>query len=125
MAKWIDIVDIERSVRDTLKDVCDNVFINNAPVAVSEKMSSFIVADILGNVNDYHAYKNSYVYFTIYVRNRKSGVQDSVNIDALTNGVMELFPIKDDGYSIITPRLTYGRKVNDFVTATIRCEIII
>lgn len=125
MSKWLDIKEIEKTVYTKMQAVSEHVFVNNAPVAVPERMSDYIIIDVLGEVSDKGPYKESYCYLFVYVRNRKSGVQNTVSLDAKVNAVLSMIPMVDERFSMITPRLSYGRRVGEFTQASIRCKLVI
>lgn len=125
MEKWIDITRLEKTWYDALKKVCKNVYINNAPRASAEPLPEYIVVGIGSSIENEGAYKSSSCNIYLYVRCKKSGVQDTVRIDEMVNEVLSLFPMSNGLFSAISPRVGYGTRDGEFTLCVIRCKLVI
>lgn len=121
--KWVDILQLERSIYDRVLGIADGTYVTSSPPAVPDKQNSYLVMAVGGTVSEEGAYKSSYGHFYLYVRNKASGVQDSVQIDTLANQLLNLFPMVTEYFSAISPSVSYGARVGDFTRIIIRFEI--
>lgn len=121
--KWVDILQLEHDIYERASGIADALYVTQNPAAVPDKQSSYIVMAIGGTVSNEGAYKRSYGHFYLYVRNKVSGVQDSVKIDDLSNKLLALFPMVSDYYSGISPSVSYGARVGEFTRIIIRFEL--
>ena len=121
--KWVDIVSIEQTLYGLMDGIADAVYVTNNPAAVPDKQMSYIVLAMGGTVTNEGAYKRSYGHFYLYVRNKVSGVQDSVEINRLSNEILGRFPIANDYFSAISESMSYGARVGEFTRIIIRFEL--
>lgn len=121
--KWVDILQIERDLVNRVSGIADAVYVTGNPAAVPEKQGSYIVLAMGGTVTNEGAYKRSWGHIYLYVRNKVSGVQDSVLIDSLMNRVLGVFPIATEYYSAISPTMSYGTRVGEFTRMIVRFEL--
>ncbi len=121
----VSIRDIEQTLYNTFADLAERVFINNSPPALDSPVNSYIVVDVANNVIDRGPYYDSYCYVYVNVRKRESGVQDSVKIDEIVNGVLSKLPICNDLFSMFGPSIGFGHNRGEFVETSIRCDVII
>lgn len=122
---WIDIKNIEQRLCEMVGTVVDTIFLNNAPIAVAEQSDSFAVVEIGSEIQDFYAYKKTYLYIYLYVREKLSSVEDAATIHDLSNKVLELFPYSDELMSVISPTVTYGGRLDTLSRIIIGCELII
>ena len=116
---------IEREIRDCLEGKADCVYVNNAPQAVAEPQRSYIVANVGGSIHYHGAYKQSHCYIYVYVKNKESGVQDSLELDRVTNAVLGCFPLESEHIVLLAPSVNYGARAGNYTRAIIRLRMII
>lgn len=125
MGKEIDILTIEKSIYDGFKSVSDNVFINNAPRATADQMQDYITIDVGNNITFEGTYKKAYADFYLYVRQKKSDMDDVPRNNTLLNKLLSMIPFVTDTFSIITPTINIGGREGNFSVNVIRCDLII
>lgn len=125
MALWVDIAGIEKSLYDEMKTLCPNVFVNNAPKSAPTAMGEFVVVNFGSAVYDRNAYKESYATIYLFVRNKRSSVENSARIAELSNKILTKLPIVTEKYSLTSPSVSYGTLNGEFTQTTIRCELLI
>lgn len=125
MSNWINIVELEQTWYNKLKEMFDKVYINNAPQAFVEQTLNYAVVSIGNSISNTGAYKESYGYIYMYTRNKESVVQDSYRIEEIVNDVLALFPLTTDLFSAISPSIGYGTKEGEYTMAMVRFRIII
>lgn len=121
----IKLVDIERAIYNKLKGVSDNVYINNAPLATAEQKEDYIVIDFGNTIYNDGAYLSTTVIVYVFVRAKKSGVENSKRIDEIVNTLITEFPYTDNDVTILDPTLSIGVRVNDFTRSAISYRVII
>lgn len=113
----IGIRDIFESLYNAMKDVCENVYLQERPSSVIERVDSYIVVSLhstvanreIGNAGEYNFYVTT-GQIEIYVRDKVSANKpnriDINEVDELVKGVIGKFPIKDDNILATKPRIT-------------------
>lgn len=120
-----------KSLYDAGKSVCENVFTGDRPAAVPKQMEEFIVVSIPGTLESTvcgGGYGNvpSYCDIEIYVRLKKTGIEDVSKMENTCRKILELFPISDNTITATRPRITL--KGNDglgFSATLIRANLLI
>lgn len=100
-----------KSLYDVGKSVCENVFTGDRPAAVPKQMEEFIVVSIPGTLESTvcgGGYGNvpSYCDIEIYVRLKKTGIEDVSKMENTCRKILELFPISDNTITATRPRIT-------------------
>lgn len=121
--KWVDIVQIEEELYTQLSSVVDVVYVNHSPTSVPVKHNSYAIVSSGGSFTKRGSYKRSYGHIYLYVRNKKSGVENTVKIDDLSNRALMLFPIVTDYFSAIGESISYGTQIGEFTRMVIRFEL--
>lgn len=121
----IDILGISKTIYDALKGVSENVFVNEAPKAVPEKLKDYIIVDACSSVSYQGTCAISYAVIYLFVRDKQSGVQNTTEVSRLTNEVLGLFPFVAENITMLSPDVSVGKRVSAHTRVTIRCEIII
>lgn len=125
MEKWINLVELEQTWYNKLSSLFEKVYVNNAPSTFVEQIKNYAIISIGNSISNTGAYKESYGYIYMYVRNKKSNVQDSKSLEKTLNSVLALFPLTTDLFSAISPSIGYGTKEGEFTMAMVRFRIII
>lgn len=123
--------DALKSLFNAAAAVSDNVFTNDRPAAVPKQMDNFIVVSLPGQLTSStygcgFGNVQTYCNVEVYVRLKKSGVEDLNVMDALVGKVLSLFPISDSVITVSNPKLTL--KGNDglgFSATLIRADLVI
>lgn len=78
-----------------LLTVSDNVFVASRPVAW-EQMDSFVVIRLPHGISPYaDPHSISTVQVVCFVRDKQGGIEDTVSIERLVDGVISLLPFDD------------------------------
>lgn len=125
MTEWIDIKEIERRICGMVGGAVGRVYLNNAPRAVADAADSFAVVELGSRIEDYNAYKRTELYIHLYVRERRSSVEDADAIHEISNRVLGLLPYSDGKMSILSPEVTYGGRLDTLSVTVIGCDLII
>lgn len=115
---------IEREIHDWLQDIADAVYINNAPQAVPTPQSSYIVVSVGSSLQLNTPYKSGSCYIYVFVKNKESGVQDSLEIDRITNAVLGKLPLVTPHVQLIAPRMNYGTRSGAYTCTIIRLRMV-
>lgn len=113
----IGIRDIFESLYDAMKDVCENVYLQERPTSVIEHTDSYIVVslhstianreiDITGEYDYYVTTGQIEIYVKDKISANKPNRIDVNKVDTLVKGVLGKFPIKDDKILASRPRIT-------------------
>jgi len=125
MGREIDILTIEKAIYEAFKQVSEHVFINNAPRATAEQMTDYIVIEVGNNITFEGTYKKAYADFYLYVRQKKSDMDDVPRNNTLFNKLLSMIPFVTDTFSIITPTVNIGGREGNFSVNAVRCNLII
>lgn len=125
MAQWLKLSEIEKFIYDKMKEVSDNVFINAAPKSVSTPMKDYIVMSMGNAVYDRNAYKESYLLIYLYVRTKKTNIEDTLRLEELSNKILSFIPMATKNFSLTSPNVSYGAKLDEFSKVTIKCDLLI
>lgn len=121
----VSLTEIYASLRDRFAGICDRVFIDNAPNAVAEPMSSYLIIDVDSVTRNAGTWRLSQLRIWVCVRKRESGVQDLPTINEKTNAVLSRIPTSNDLYSVTSPQLEIGMQEGEFSYSLIECDLII
>lgn len=110
---------------DLLMMVSDKVFSEHRPSA-TEQMSDFIVVSIPNTIDDQNAYQKGYLRIELYVRDKQSGIANTVRLQEMLNGLSELYPIVTNRFSITSPQLVLkGADTLGFTVWNIQSKLLI
>ena len=119
-----NIATVEREIHNWLGGIADAVYVNNAPQAVPEPQSSYIVASVGSSLQINTPYKSGNCYIYIFVKNKESGVQNSLEIDRITNAVLGKLPLVTEHVQLIAPRVNYGTRSGAYTRTIIRLRMV-
>lgn len=107
MARIFPRKDILQSLYTTLSGI-SKVYTTNRPSSTPESLKNFIVVDLAGTMRDRNAYQDAPLRIDLFQKEFQGGVEDVLGMDNLYKSVIELFPIVNDTFSAISPRLVAG-----------------
>lgn len=122
---WIDLENIEKTIYELVDAVVTKTYLQNNPIAVPEKVSDFAVVQLGDRITDLNAYKKTELTIYLYVREKKSTIEDTRKLHDISNAVLGLFPYSDERISVYSAEATYGGRMNDLSRVIIGCEMII
>lgn len=91
-----------------LKEVCPKSFVGNRPIASKEENKEFLVLSNPYSVRDKGAYQSTYFRIEIYVKTKSQDVPNMARLEAISNAILDLFPMSADNkrYVAHKPYLT-------------------
>lgn len=119
------------SLYEQAKTLSDNVFTGNRPQAVPEQMKEFIVVSIPSRLESStygggYGVTKAYCNIEIYVRLKKSGMENQTKMDALLGKLLDLFPIQDSVMLASRPKITLrGNDGLGFSAVLVRADLLL
>ena len=125
------IRDVLHSLYEIGKLISDYVFTGNRPQATCEQMSDFVVVSVPSRMESStygggYGLKPSYCNIEIYVKQKKSGVEDVNKMDAMVSEVLSILPYSDERVQLTRPVVALrGSDGLGFSAVLIRTELLI
>lgn len=113
------------------KLISDYVFTGNRPQATPEQMTEFVVVSIPSRLESStygggYGVTSGYCNIEIYVKLKKSGMEDVNKMASKIDDILEMIPYKDDFIQISRPQIMLrGNDGLGFSATLIRAEIVI
>ena len=113
------------------KLISDYVFTGNRPQATPQQMKDFVVVSIPTRLESStygggYGVTSGYCNIEIYVKLKKSGMEDVNKMASMIEDILEMFPYKDDTIQISRPQtMLRGNDGLGFSATLIRAEIVI
>lgn len=113
------------------KLISDYVFTGNRPQATPEQMKDFVVVSIPTRLESStygggYGVTSGYCNIEIYVKLKKSGMEDVNRMASMIEDVLEMFPYKDETIQLSRPQIMLrGNDGLGFSATLIRAEIVI
>lgn len=125
-------------VRDALQSlyglgklVSDYVFTGNRPQATPEQMKEFVVVSIPSRLESLtcgggYGVTSGYCNIEVYVRLKKSGMEDVAKMDEMVGDLLDMLPYQDDFVLLTKPQVMLrGSDGLGFSAVLIRTELVI
>lgn len=125
------IKEVMQSLYGLGKQISNHVYTGKRPQAVPEQMKFFVVASIpsrLESTTYGGGFGNilSYCNFEIFVKLKKSGVEDIDKLDSLLDDLLSKFPYSDSVIQLSRPNvLLRGNDGLGFSAVLVRAELLI
>ena len=125
-------------VRDALQSlyglgklVSDYVFTGNRPQATPEQMKEFVVVSIPSRLESLtcgggYGVTSGYCNIEVYVRLKKSGMEDVAKMDEMVGDLLDMLPYQDEFILLTKPKVMLrGSDGLGFGAVLIRTELVI
>jgi hypothetical protein len=125
-------------VRDALQSlyglgklVSDYVFTGNRPQATPEQMKEFVVVSIPSRLESLtcgggYGVTSGYCNIEVYVRLKKSGMEDVAKMDEMVGDLLDMLPYRDEFVLLAKPQVMLrGSDGLGFSAVLIRTELVI
>ena len=125
-------------VRDALQSlyglgklVSDYVFTGNRPQATPEQMKEFVVVSIPSRLESLtcgggYGVTSGYCNIEVYVRLKKSGMEDVAKMDEMVGDLLDMLPYQDEFILLTKPQVMLrGSDGLGFGAVLIRTELVI
>lgn len=112
------------------KLISDYVFTGNRPQATPEQMGDFVVVSIPTRLESStygggYGVTSGYCNIEIYVKLKKSGMEDANRMASMIEDILEMFPYKDEAIQLSRPQIMLrGNDGLGFSATLIRAEIV-
>lgn len=113
------------------KLISDYVFTGNRPQATPEQMKDFVVVSIPTRLESStygggYGVTSGYCNIEIYVKLKKSGMEDVNQMASMIEDILEMFPYNDESIQLSRPQIMLrGNDGLGFSATLIRAEIVI
>lgn len=113
------------------KLISDYVFTGNRPQATPQQMKEFVVVSIPSRLESStygggYGVTSGYCNIEIYVKLKKSGIEDVNKMDEMVGELLEMFPYKDDLVQLSRPQIMLrGNDGLGFSAVLVRTELLI
>lgn len=113
------------------KLISDNVFTGNRPQATPEQMKEFVVVSIPSRLESStygggYGVTSSYCNIEIYVKLKKSGVEDVNKMDDMVGDMLDMIPYQDDIVQLSRPKIMLrGNDGLGFSAVLVRADLLI
>lgn len=111
--------------------ISNNVFTGNRPQATPQQMEDFVVVSIPSRLESStygggYGVTQSYCNIEIYVRLKKSGVENIGKMDEILGELLDCFPYNDDTIQLSRPTVMLrGNDGLGFSAVLVRAELVI
>lgn len=125
------VKDVLQSLYGLGKLISDNVFTGNRPQATPEQMKEFLVVSVptrldASTYGGGYGVTKGYCNIEIYVKLKKSGMEDVKKMESLIGDVLDIMPFQDETIQLSRPQIML--KGNDglgFSAVLIRTDLLI
>lgn len=113
------------------KLISDYVFTGNRPQATPEQMNEFVVVSIPGRLESStygggYGVTSGYCNIEVYVKLKKSGMEDVSKMDEMLGDLLDIMPYNDDIVQLSRPQIMLrGNDGLGFSAALVRTELLI
>jgi len=113
------------------KLISDYVFTGNRPQATPQQMKEFVVVSIPSRLESStygggYGVTSGYCNIEIYVKLKKSGIENVNKMDEMVGELLEMFPYKDDLVQLSRPQIMLrGNDGLGFSAVLVRTELLI
>lgn len=113
------------------KLISDYVFTGNRPQATPEQMNEFVVVSIPSRLESStygggYGVTSGYCNIEVYVKLKKSGMEDVSKMDEMLGDLLDIMPYNDDIVQISRPQVMLrGNDGLGFSAALVRTELLI
>lgn len=103
------IAEILQSLCQKVDDlgICDSVYAEHRPTGHGEQSDRMVVVSIPTQIIDNSAYQKAGVNIHIIARDRDGGISATDELQTMLDGVLSLFPITEQRYTLISPQLLF------------------
>ena len=117
---------IDRAMYGIAKKVLPQVYTGDRPEAINSKPDAFCVVALNGRLYDNLALSESTAKFSVFVREKENGLEDTEGKDTFVGGLLKLLPCTVDGYQFFNPiALPMGNDRKGFFQYIIYTNLII
>lgn len=119
---------ILENVCKTLKNSLGlKIFVGSRPAAVESTMNVFAVVELGNGITDNgDTYQSSTLLVSLFVRDKQGNLENTKKLGELIRKCTGLFPMKDELFTALSPRLLYkGSDTMGFHAASIQGTLII
>lgn len=126
-----NIKDVLQSLYGLGKEISNNVFTGDRPQAVPEQMKEFVVVSIPNRLESTtfgggYGVIPSICNIEIFVKLKKSGVENIDKMDTMIRSALEMFPYSDENIQVVRPTvLLRGNDGLGFSAVLIRAELVL
>lgn len=101
------ITEILQSLCQKVDDlgICDSVYAEHRPTGHGEQSDRMVVVSIPTQIVDNSAYQKARANIHIIARDRDGGISATDELQTMLDGVLSLFPITEQRYTLISPQL--------------------
>lgn len=115
-----------RALYDLAKGVCEEVYVEERPLATPEQMKEFIVIGLPVGLKNHGPYQTGIARFEIFVRNKAKSQPNVIRLDALLNKLVALFPMENERILMKDPYLALKGQDNvGFSIWNVQCEVLV
>lgn len=111
------------------KLISDYVFTGNRPQATPEQMTEFVVVSIPGRLESStygggYGVTSGYCNIEVYVKLKKSGMEDVSKMDEMLGDLLDIMPYNDDIVQLLRPQIMLrGNDGLGFSAVLVRTEL--
>lgn len=117
---------IDKAMYGIAKKVLPQVFTGSRPEANNSKPKAFCVVALNGRLYDNLALGEAVAKFSVFVREKDNGLEDTDGKDTYVNGLLKLLPCTVDGYQFFNPTvLPMGNDEKGFFQYVIYTNLVI
>lgn len=123
--------DVLQSLYGLGKLVSDYVFTGNRPQATPEQMKEFVVVSVPSRLESLtcgggYGVTSGYCNIEVYVRLKKSGMEDVAKTDEMVGDLLDMLPYQDEFVLLAKPQVMLrGSDGLGFSAVLIRAELVI
>lgn len=122
-------------IKDVLEILCnrlteasigDKVYAEHRPNGIGEQLQSLSVVSLPSEIVNNGAYQSTQVYFHLISRNREGGISTTDLLQLMLDKLINLFPIKEDRFTLTSPRVVLnGDDGNGFTIWIVQASLVI
>lgn len=126
MRDELTLSSIDKAMYGIAKKVLPQVYTGDRPEAINNKPAAFGVVALNGRLYDNLALGEAIAKFSVFVREKDNGLENTTAKDTYVSGLLKLLPCTVDGYQFFNPTvLPMGNDGKGFFQYTIYANLII